>query len=169
MPLAKVPLACHRRLSSDLRWAMGRLVGSSLANFEASGDLAYCEARANHTVGPIQLIISDDELTSTSASAGSSGGVTCSGSFGNQAALELAQCPKMRKISRPPDVVMSMASASDRNPEPQLANAVTVSIKWGSKRPSRSSFCTTSISNPACSRALPGAQRDPSARLMHDL
>ena len=40
VPLARVPLACHRSFCFDLRWAMERLVESSLANFEAGGDLA---------------------------------------------------------------------------------------------------------------------------------
>ena len=54
--------------------------------------------------------------------------------------------PKIWKMSRPPGVVVSMASVSERNPTPRLDSAVTVSIKWGSERPSRSNFQTTSTS-----------------------
>jgi hypothetical protein len=50
------------------------------------------------------------------------------------------------KTSLPPGVVVSIASWRLQNPTPRSASPVTVSTKWRSDRPSRSSFQTTRVS-----------------------
>jgi hypothetical protein len=57
-----------------------------------------------------------------------------------------AKAPKMWKISRPPAVVVSIASVRDRNPHSRLCSSSTVSINWANDLTSRSSFQTTSVS-----------------------
>ena len=54
----------------------------------------------------------------------------------------------MWKINRPPGVVVSMDSVSDRNPTPLFSSSLTVSMRCGNERPNRSSRHTT--------RVLPG-------------
>jgi len=69
------------------------------------------------------------------------------------------RAPKTWKISRPPGVVVSIASVSDRRPTPRASRAVTVSMRWVSDRPRRSSFQTTRTSSSrtyAIAAARPG-------------
>jgi len=57
-----------------------------------------------------------------------------------------ASAPNRWNTSRPPAVVVSMFSRSDRNPTPRASSAVTTSIRCRSDRPSRSSRHTTNVS-----------------------
>ncbi len=59
--------------------------------------------------------------------------------------------PNTWKMSRPPGVVVSMASVRERKPTPRASSAPIVSIRCGIERPSRSSRQTASTSP---SRAL---------------
>jgi len=53
---------------------------------------------------------------------------------------------KIWNTSRPPGVVVSIASCNDRNPTPRSSSLRTVSTRCGSDRPSRSSRHTTRVS-----------------------
>nr|AUH15964.1 hypothetical protein PCOV5_00028 [Escherichia coli]AUH16367.1 hypothetical protein PCOV7_00120 [Escherichia coli]AUH16919.1 hypothetical protein PCOV13_00032 [Escherichia coli]AUH17347.1 hypothetical protein PCOV16_00072 [Escherichia coli]AUH17424.1 hypothetical protein PCOV17_00027 [Escherichia coli] len=54
--------------------------------------------------------------------------------------------PNTWKMSRPPGVVVSMASVRERKPTPRASSAPIVSIRCGIERPSRSSRQTASTS-----------------------
>ncbi len=51
----------------------------------------------------------------------------------------------MWKINRPPGVVVSMDSVSDRNPTPLPSSSCTVSMRCGKERPRRSNHQTTKV------------------------
>src|SRR5271165_2425089 len=61
-------------------------------------------------------------------------------------------------MSRPPGVVVSIASVRERKLTPRASRAFTVSIRCGSERPRRSSFHTVRISP---SRTKPSAAAKP--------
>jgi len=64
--------------------------------------------------------------------------------------------------NRPPAVVVSMLSRSDRNPTPRSSSPVTTSIRCRNDRPSRSSRHTTSASpGRSCSKTHPAAAAGP--------
>jgi len=72
----------------------------------------------------------------------------------------------MRKINRPPGVVVSIDSVNDRNPTPLPSNSLTVSIRCGNDRPNRSNRHTTKVL-PGCnaSNTNPNSGRSVSAPL----
>jgi len=57
-----------------------------------------------------------------------------------------ANAPNRWNTNRPPAVVVSIASVTDRNPTPRSRSAVTVSIRCGRDRPNRSNRHTTNVS-----------------------
>ncbi len=57
-----------------------------------------------------------------------------------------ANAPNRWNTSRPPAVVVSIDSRSDRNPTPRSSSAVTVSIRWRRERPRRPRRQTTRVS-----------------------
>ena len=62
----------------------------------------------------------------------------------------------MWKINRPPGVVVSMDSVSDRNPTPLPSSSLTVSMRCGSDRPNRSNRHTTEVL-PGCNASSTNA------------
>ena len=80
------------------------------------------------------------------AAAGPGRGQPSGGAFADEVAFELGQGGEDVEDELAAGVVVSIASCRLRNPTPRSARPVTVSTRWRSERPRRSSCQTTRVS-----------------------
>ena len=106
------------------------------------GQVAILQQRA----GDSEIIGVEGLGTAADAATGAGGIEPGGGALADDAAFEFGQAPKIWNTSRPPEVVVSIASFSDRKPMPRADRSSTVSISCFSERARRSSFHTTSVS-----------------------
>ncbi len=95
---------------------------------------------------PSELVLGDGRLAPALTSPRRSGCQARTGALLDQVALELAEGAE--NVEDEPAARRGGVDGLGQRPEPtpRFASSVTVSIKWGSERPSRSSFHTTSTS-----------------------
>ena len=131
------PFALFRRARSGVRGTrrLQRVIQGRLPNLDSCSGLANIQVVGDMFLGPLQLPRGDHGL----APASSGGSQSRAGPVTDEVPLKLPQGAEHGKISRPPDVVVSMLSDSDRNPTPRASSAPMTSIRCGSERPRRSS------------------------------
>src|SRR6185437_16531840 len=148
-----MPLSCERignaypgRLDSWRFRIREGVVKRGFPNFQPGGGFPDVQALGEQGASAFKFAGRDDRSSPALPAARGGGGEPRHCALFDEIALESGQSAEDMEISRPPGVAVSIFSVSERRPMRRAFKWVTVSMRCGSERPSRSNFHTTRTS-----------------------